>query len=84
MLGGEVISAKKHPLLFFILKKNLHKRQNLTIFAVAKKNRGVAQLVSALRSGRRGRAFESPHPDRKPEKPKGSPASFLFSSESNS
>lgn len=25
--------------------------------------RGVAQLVSALRSGRRGRAFESPHPD---------------------
>ena len=26
--------------------------------------RGVAQLVSALRSGRRGRAFESPHPDK--------------------
>lgn len=26
-------------------------------------NRGVAQLGSALRSGRRGRAFKSPHPD---------------------
>ena len=29
------------------------------------RNRDVAQLVSALRSGRRGRAFESPHPDQK-------------------
>ncbi len=27
--------------------------------------RGVAQLASALRSGRRGREFESPHPDQK-------------------
>ena len=27
--------------------------------------RGVAQLVSALRSGRRGRKFESSHPDNK-------------------
>jgi hypothetical protein len=26
-------------------------------------NRDVAQLASALRSGRRGRAFESHHPD---------------------
>lgn len=26
-------------------------------------NRGVAQLASALRSGRRGREFESRHPD---------------------
>lgn len=30
---------------------------------VGQKTRGVAQLVSALRSGRRGRKFESSHPD---------------------
>ena len=32
---------------------------------VVHKTRGVAQLVSALRSGRRGRKFESSHPDKK-------------------
>ena len=39
--------------------------QLFCIFAVAKaKNaRGVAQLVSAPRSGRGGRKFESSHPD---------------------
>lgn len=30
---------------------------------IAKKVRGVAQLVSAPRSGRGGRKFESSHPD---------------------
>ena len=42
-----------------------------------KYNRGVAQLASALRSGRRGRKFESSHPDifyTKPLETKG----FLF------
>ncbi len=29
------------------------------------KKRGVAQLASVLRSGRRGREFESRHPDKK-------------------
>ena len=48
-------------------KFNLYFKINFYNFAVAIKDRGVAQLVSALRSGRRGRAFESPHPDSQEE-----------------
>lgn len=38
--------------------------QKISIFAFPKA-RDVAQLVSAPRSGRGGRVFESPHPDKK-------------------
>ncbi len=34
-------------------------------FAAAYEQSGCSAVGSALRSGRRGRAFESPHPDRK-------------------
>ena len=37
--------------------------QTLCTFALANGTRGVAQLVSAPRSGRGGRKFESSHPD---------------------
>ncbi len=37
--------------------------QKSITFAVANAARGVAQLVSAPRSGRGGRKFESSHPD---------------------
>ena len=37
--------------------------QTLYTFAPANSTRGVAQLVSAPRSGRGGRKFESSHPD---------------------
>ena len=37
--------------------------QTLCNFALANSTRGVAQLVSAPRSGRGGRKFESSHPD---------------------
>ncbi len=37
--------------------------QTLCTFASANGTRGVAQLVSAPRSGRGGRKFESSHPD---------------------
>ena len=39
--------------------------QTLCTFALANSTRGVAQLVSAPRSGRGGRKFESSHPDKK-------------------
>ena len=39
--------------------------QTLCTFALANGTRGVAQLVSAPRSGRGGRKFESSHPDKK-------------------
>ena len=38
--------------------------QTLCTFALANGTRGVAQLVSAPRSGRGGRKFESSHPDK--------------------
>ena len=54
--------------------------QLFCIFAVAKaKNaRGVAQLVSAPRSGRGGRKFESSHPDNKRQQIESQSVAFCF------
>ena len=53
-----------------LCRKILQKRGNFGLrfrknayLCIAKKVRGVAQLVSAPRSGRGGRKFESSHPD---------------------
>ena len=64
MCRGEEI-----PVICRILKNNIKKLCFLGPFylCIAKKVRGVAQLVSAPRSGRGGRKFESSHPDLKPE-----------------
>ena len=42
---------------------------------------GCSAVGSALRSGRRGRAFESPHPDQKRRQVRFSPAVFFYFSE---
>ena len=47
--------------LFFSELKNIFE---MKILKVTTYNRGVAQPGSALRSGRRGRGFKSPHPDK--------------------
>lgn len=39
------------------------KKKNINFAPLNKRIRGVAQLVSAPRSGRGGRKFESSHPD---------------------
>ena len=49
----------------------MRKKQNRGIFnSHDKTQRDVAQLGSALRSGRRGRRFKSCHPDQKMKKKK--------------
>ena len=67
----EVGKASCASLFFKELAKSCQKIWLETILFVIlqslNSSRGVAQLVSALRSGRRGRAFESPHPDRASE-----------------
>ncbi len=44
-------------------RKNVEYSKRVLIFATDFRTRGVAQLVSAPRSGRGGRKFESSHPD---------------------
>ena len=54
--------------------------QTLYTFAPANSTRGVAQLVSAPRSGRGGRKFESSHPDINKSDNRSLRLSLLFSS----
>ena len=54
-------TTRRFRRLFFVLPAD--NCVPFSIFAVRLKNRDVAQPGSALRSGRRGRWFESSHPD---------------------
>ena len=55
----------------FLSNSQIFSRENVYIpffyctFALALRQSGCSAVGSALRSGRRGRAFESPHPDHK-------------------
>ena len=62
--GGEVCAVRKKMVIFEkITVKSIAVSKIVITFAIEFRTRGVAQLVSAPRSGRGGRKFESSHPD---------------------
>ena len=64
--GGEVCAVRKKMVIFEkITVKSIAVSKIVITFAIEFRTRGVAQLVSAPRSGRGGRKFESSHPDYK-------------------
>ena len=67
-IGVTALSSAKASakVLFFICSRKFFRRKMLIIEKIAvplHPQTGCSAVGSALRSGRRGRAFESPHPD---------------------
>ena len=59
-------------MLFYYMNKFLLqfllRIKKICYLCIRKKQSGCSAVGSALRSGRRGRAFESPHPDKKSDR----------------
>ena len=63
-VDGDVCAVRKKMVIFEkITVKSIAVSKIVITFAIEFRTRGVAQLVSAPRSGRGGRKFESSHPD---------------------
>lgn len=63
-VDGDVRAVRKKMVIFEkITVKSIVVSKIVITFAIEFRTRGVAQLVSAPRSGRGGRKFESSHPD---------------------